>query len=279
MRSRVAVGRPVERSPYCDAALVEAYDRLAVPLQFAAPAGELVAAVQIRTSHRVLDVGTGTGTAAAAAAVIVGSEGLVVGIDPSQEMLRRLRDNGSVRVTTARAPDLPFREACFDAVIGNFVLTHVEDPARALSQMMRVLRPGGRLGVTSWGDRGTPVSQIWDEVVALFTSAAGLKRVCQTVVPWEGWFTNATNLHGALSEAGLSDVDVSCREYAVTVSATDFPSMKEASVEGVLLRRQLSALDWQRFRQRLVEYLRSRLGDPVTYTRDAYIAVGTKAAG
>jgi ubiquinone/menaquinone biosynthesis C-methylase UbiE len=82
---------------------------------------------------------------------------LVVGIDPSEEMLRRVRKKGSVRVTAAQAPDR--REACFDAVVGNFVLTHVEDPVRALSQMMRVLRR--RLaGRHELGDRVTPVSQM-----------------------------------------------------------------------------------------------------------------------
>jgi hypothetical protein len=48
-----------------------------------------------------------------------------------------------------------------------------------------------------------------------------------------------------LSEAGPSDVSVSRRD--VTVGAADYASMKEASVEGVLLRGQLTALDWQLF--------------------------------
>ena len=51
-------------SPYCDAEVVAAYDRLAVPRQFAAPARDLVAGLGLSVvGNRVLDVGTGTGAA------------------------------------------------------------------------------------------------------------------------------------------------------------------------------------------------------------------------
>ena len=87
----------VENSPYCDGALVETYDRLAVPLQFAAPASELVAAVHLRTGNRVLDVGTGTGPAATATAAVVGPSRMVIGADLSLEMLGRLRNERTIR--------------------------------------------------------------------------------------------------------------------------------------------------------------------------------------
>src|SRR5215469_10483976 len=59
-------------SPYLDATLVASYERLSVPLQFAAPARDLVAALDVSTGDRVLDVGTGTGAALIQAATHVG---------------------------------------------------------------------------------------------------------------------------------------------------------------------------------------------------------------
>ena len=269
----------MENSPYRDTAVADAYERLAVPLQFAAPARDLVAAVRLRAGQRVLDVGTGTGPAARAAAAAVGPAGCVIGIDPSLEMLARLGEKGAVKTVAARAPDLPFRDSSFDAVIANFVLSHVENVAHALSQMVCVLRPGGALGVTSWGAGATPVSSLWSELVARFTSAAALQREFETVIPWDRWFSNGTNLHKALTEAGLRDVEIACRDYSVTVSAADYASMKEGGVEGVLLRRQLGEPGWQRFRDALVDGFRARFGGSLTYARDAYIAAGTRPVG
>lgn len=54
------------------------------------------------------------------------------------------------RDSFAALPHLPFRSGSFDAVTANFVLNHVGDPAATLTELRRVLRPGGRLAVTIW---------------------------------------------------------------------------------------------------------------------------------
>src|SRR5688500_10673833 len=136
-------GAVMENSPYCEADVVETYDRLSVPLQFAAPASDLVTAMRLQPGDRVLDVGTGTGITAMAAAGVVGPAGIVVGIDPSLSMLGRLRRKGAVHAAAARLPELPFGNSCFDAVTASFVLTHMEDVAAGLQDMVRVLLPDG----------------------------------------------------------------------------------------------------------------------------------------
>lgn len=97
--------------------------------------------------RRVLDVGCGDGTYAIAAA-LRGAD--VTGVDARAEMLsaarRRATDSGAtVRLEQADASSLPYEDDSFDVVIAVTVLCFVADPSRAVREMARVLRPGGRL--------------------------------------------------------------------------------------------------------------------------------------
>ena len=114
----------------------------------------LVERAVIGAGDRVLDVGTGTGVVAAAAAARVGAGGRVVGVDISGAMLSRARQLAAARGLADRvdyrlmdAEALQLEDQSFDAVVSLFALLHVPDPLRALREMRRVLRPGGRLVV------------------------------------------------------------------------------------------------------------------------------------
>jgi SAM-dependent methyltransferase len=102
----------------------------------------------------VLDVGTGTGIVALQAAVRAGAPGRVLGIDLSEGMLAAAgasaRAAGVETSATFRrmdAENLDIEAATFDVVLSLFALLHFPDPLRALGEMRRVLRPGGRLVV------------------------------------------------------------------------------------------------------------------------------------
>jgi ubiquinone/menaquinone biosynthesis C-methylase UbiE len=74
----------------------------------------------------------------------------VVAVEPDASMAKRLPEKLAqasvpVEVVTAQAESLPFPDASFDAVVSTFVLCSVEDPARVLAELRRVLRPEGRL--------------------------------------------------------------------------------------------------------------------------------------
>jgi ubiquinone/menaquinone biosynthesis C-methylase UbiE len=95
-----------------------------------------------------LDVGCGTGEEVAAIAKRVGNLGLAVGLDASTAMtsaaFSRHRDTTS-QFVVGSALDLPFGDETFDAVRTERTLQHVADPAAAVAEMARVLRPNGRL--------------------------------------------------------------------------------------------------------------------------------------
>ncbi|KAJ9156781.1 S-adenosyl-L-methionine-dependent methyltransferase [Coniochaeta hoffmannii] len=112
----------------------------------------------ISPGDRVLDVGCGPGNLTAHMADIVGEKGTVVGIDPSKERITIALKSTSGR-TLAKPSNLSFYEgyaedlsrfasASFDVVYVNSTFHWVRDQAGALREFARVLRPGGRLGIS-----------------------------------------------------------------------------------------------------------------------------------
>lgn len=114
--------------------------------------------LRIRPGEHVLDVGCGPGNLTALIADIVGEEGTVVGIDPSKERIAIALDtksrpgqakHGNLSFYEGRAEDLSrFNPASFDVVYVNSTFHWVQDQSKALREFARVLRPGGRLGIS-----------------------------------------------------------------------------------------------------------------------------------
>lgn len=115
-----------------------------------------LAALALRPGERVLDVGCGPGLLAESAAAAVGTAGEVCGIDLSEPMValarRRCAHLPWVAFEVADAVALPGAAERFDAVTCTQVLEYVADVDRALEELRRVLRPGGRLALvdTDW---------------------------------------------------------------------------------------------------------------------------------
>jgi len=108
--------------------------------------------LHLRNGSAVLDVGCGTGNDVVNIARHVGQSGTVTGVDVSEAMIaeaqRRTAGSGfPVAFEVGNAMDLRFATGSFDGCRAERVLMHVPDPIRALSEMLRVTKPGGRVSV------------------------------------------------------------------------------------------------------------------------------------
>jgi len=248
------------------------HDRLGVPAIFAAPARDLAARMQAPPGCSWLDVGTGSGIVAT-----VSGADHVVGVDPSLEMLRVARENGLTRVAAGAIPGLPFPARVFDRVSASFVLSHVPSYQEALLDMVRVLRPGGRLGVTAWGVRGNDYRDLWDSMVAAALPPGGMDAAIARGVPWEDLLGHPENVGQVLRDAGLQRVTVELISYPVNITIAAFLAIRSNSLSARFLRSQWDAARWERFRQTVEEEFHRRFRDPIDHTRDASIAVGDSA--
>ena len=126
-----------------------------------------VMVADIQEGDRVLDIAGGTGDLALAFARRVGRQGCVVHTDVNEAMLKtgrdRLLDAGVVLPTLAcDAESLPFADGSFDRVSVAFGLRNMTHKDKALSEMCRVLREGGRLLVLEFSKVAKPLEKAYD---------------------------------------------------------------------------------------------------------------------
>ena len=109
------------------------------------------------SGSRVLDVCCGTGASALPAAEAVGPTGKVIGVDLAKQLLESARAKaiqrrlGNIEFEIGDMLSLRFPVASFDAVVCVFGIFFVPDMAKAVSELWRRIRPGGKLAVTTWG--------------------------------------------------------------------------------------------------------------------------------
>lgn len=178
----------------------------------------IVAAAQVRSGMRVLDIACGTGEPAISLAAVLVDDGDVVGVDISPAPLKiaeeRAIQRGLSNVTfqQADAHELPFPNNSFDCITSRLGIMFFSDLPRALSEMRRVLMPSGRAILLVWGPMDQPYFQT--------TIGAILRMLPEASVPESGRKMFALGNKGVLTQvlrqAGFSGV----KEELVTVPWT-----------------------------------------------------------
>ena len=252
------------------------HGRLSAPSIFAAPATDLVTRLGMPGARTILDVGTGTGIAAITALKIGAPGTIVVGLDPSLAMLRAAPSAEGLRLVAGTLPDLPFSAVTFDRVLANFVMNHVASYRDSLRDMVRVLRPGGRLGITTWGAMENEFRQYWQAVAERFVSKDELREAVQGAIPWEDWFQDPGRLRQAFLEAGLPDVEIHREIYTTRLPIADFLAIRETSIQARFMRQTMDAQQWEAFRQTVSTEFQQRFKEPLEHARDVHITIGNK---
>lgn len=129
------------------------------------PAEAVVAALDLAPTATIVDVGGGSGALVPALRTRA-SNGTVICIDASMEMLRAASARTRVPVTLADALALPLRNKCADAVLMAYVLFHLAQPHTALLEVARALRDGGRVGTVTWASEASMAAfRVWDRTL------------------------------------------------------------------------------------------------------------------
>ncbi|MEI2616433.1 MAG: methyltransferase domain-containing protein [Thermomicrobiales bacterium] len=166
---------------------------------------------ELLPGDRVLDLGCGSGTHFGWIAAIVGPEGRIVGVDADAENLEIARSRiagqpwaGQIELHTGPMSSLPFEDTAFDAVWCAGSLQYVADPVSAIREMVRVVRPGGKVAVQDVEMHPMMLGPMPDELLIALKDCLP-RGDTGTDEGFVDWFTGH-KLRGYLLEAGLREV-------------------------------------------------------------------------
>jgi O-methyltransferase/aklanonic acid methyltransferase len=191
-------------------------------VRFYGPLGRrLVAAAGLSPGMRVLDVGCGRGACTFPAAEAVGPSGSVTAVDAAEAMVeatrQAAREQGTSQVTVlagdAGRPDFP--EGSFDALVAGLVVFLLPDPAAALRAYHRLLRPGGRFAMSSFGAVDPRFFQVTDVLPQFLDEPLG-------PVPGrdDDAFASKESVAALVSGAGFEEVGVADSDLDVEFADT-----------------------------------------------------------
>jgi ubiquinone/menaquinone biosynthesis C-methylase UbiE len=196
-------------------------------------AKRLLELANLKAGENVLDVGTGTGLVATVAAQIAGTTGKVVGVDFSPEMLAQAKQKAvgisQLEFIRGDAEHLDLPSERFDVVLYASSLFFVPDMLQAVRESWRVLKPGSRIGFSSFGPSFfQPLQKMWYERLAQHGfSPAGPRPADRLAEP--------TSCETLLREAGFTNISVQTEQLGYYRTPLERWQEIEASLEGIPL--------------------------------------------
>jgi ubiquinone/menaquinone biosynthesis C-methylase UbiE len=233
-------GTPNNPWPGLFDSIAEQYDQSGVPW-FGPIARHLLDLVDARPGERFLELGSGRGAMTLPLAAAVGPHGQVDAFDIAPSMVRLLQEDldrsgvSHVRVAVGDAGDPRPPETTYDGIVGSLMLFFLSDPAAALASWRRWVRPGGRVGISSF-----PVpSGRFRELVGLVDEYAGEGPSSRGGSP----FDSDQGVEDLFTQAGFIDA----RSTTITqVVPIENGSQWRAWTMGTALRRVWSETDPER---------------------------------
>lgn len=165
--------------------------------------------LSLHSGNRILDVCCGSGASAIPAAVCVGSTGQVIGMDLAESLLQLARhkaqqqglENIEFRCGDFETLGLP--DESFDAIVCVFGIFFVPDMSAAIRELWRMVRPGGKLAITSWGEKVfEPANQTFWGVIE-----AERPDLVKKFMPWDR-ISDPASLQALLEAGGATQVEV-----------------------------------------------------------------------
>lgn len=202
-------------------------DRNAVPdgADLGLGCGTPAAFAELREGMTVLDLGSGAGIDCFIAAKQVGATGRVIGVDMTEEMVRRANENKhkvdapNVEFRLGEIEALPVENGSIDRAISNCVINLVPDKAKAFGEIFRVLKPGGRFTVSDIvvsgkiSDKERHDASLWAGCIS-----GAIQKTEYTGIVRQAGFSDITVVSEKKYDFRLEDPDAGL--FSLTLSAT-----------------------------------------------------------
>ena len=254
-----AISRWSETAPYWEK------HRGVICEMFAPITEALIDTAQIRRGSAVLDVATGPGEPALAVAEFVGDQGKVLGIDPVPKMVEAARREANRRglrnaaFAVAQADGLPADAGSFDAVVSRFGIMFFPAPIDAIREMLRVLKPEGRIALAVWSfAERNPFHYILSRVVERYVESPPVAPDA----PDAFRYAEPGKLSSILSKAGAAAVSERVFQFSIraSVSLDEFWTLRSEMSER--LRSKLAKIS----KDQLAEVKREIIDDLREYS-------------
>jgi ubiquinone/menaquinone biosynthesis C-methylase UbiE len=274
-----AISRWNETAPYWEK------HRAVIREMFAPIAQALIEAAQIRPGSAVLDVATGPGEPALAIAEFVGNQGKVLGIDPVPEMVEAARREAKSRrlrnatFAVAQADALPADAQSFDAVVSRFGVMFFSAPVEAIQEMLRILKPKGRIALAVWSfAERNPFHYILSRVVEHYVESPPAAPDAPDAFRYAG----PGKLSAILAKAGAAAVSERVFQFSIraSVSLEEFWTLRTEMSERLRNNlRKIPTDQLAKVKSEVVENLREySTHNDITMPAEVLIVTGAKAS-